>query len=150
MVYSIRITNLGVFRDRPYFGALNNDPTTIQQGLDAMNYAKRTKEIHDHPWVWLRECRHLLGLGIEKWLRVWEEVYRYEVKHWKVGTGGTQINVESLFQAIYPATKKDQALLAVLSHDFMWRIAEERRRVTAHRRKLRERKESAKNGGNKT
>ena len=117
-----------------------------------MNYAKRSKEIHDHPWVWLNEARHLLALGVVKWQRTWEEVYRYEVKHWRSSSagGGTQVNVESLLQAIYPATKKDQALLAILSHDFMWRIAEERRRVTAHRRELRERREAAKNGGNKT
>jgi hypothetical protein len=115
-----------------------------------MDYVRRKKEIGDLPWVWRIECRHLLALGVKTWEKLWEEVYKFEVKHWKVGSGGTQVNVESLLQAIYPATKKNQVLLGTLSHDFMWRIAEERRRVTAHRRELRERKEAAKNGGKKT
>ncbi len=114
-----------------------------------MDYTPRKQAIHDKPWVWLNECRLLLAVGPGKWRQIWEEVYKFEVKHWLTRNQGTQVNVETLLQAIYPATKKDLTLLTMLSRDFMWRINEERRRMRIYRRDLRERKEAAKNGDKK-
>jgi len=58
-----------------------------------MLYAKKDKEAADLPTIWMVEGRFMLDCGLKTWRRRWEEVYKYEVVHWKT-VRGTRLNLD--------------------------------------------------------
>ena len=92
-----------------------------------MGHTPRQMEFTDLPSIHYLEGRHILGIGIHKWRRQWEQVFQYEVKHWRTTTG-IKVNLESLIAAFYPATAKDDALRVRIAHDYMWQVIQRRTR----------------------
>ncbi len=109
--------------------------------IEKMEYAQRKQELSDLPTIRLPEGRYFLGICKPAWLRLWEGVYRYKVKHWPEANG-TKVNVDSLVRAVYPEVAKNDPAVAMLVQDFMWRVKEERTRLREENSEKRKRKQN--------
>ena len=101
-----------------------------------MKYAKRGKEYRDLPSIPLMEGRFMFDYGRDDWRRRWDEVFQYEVLHWR-SPNGTRLSIDSLITAAHPGLKEDKRGRALFDNSFLWRLREERRRSgEAKKRKL--------------
>ncbi len=92
-----------------------------------MGHTPRKMEFTDLPNIHYLVGRYILGMGKEKWRKQWQQVFQYEVEHWKTARG-IVVNLESLIAAFYPAAVKDSALRVRIAHDYMWQVIQRRTR----------------------
>jgi hypothetical protein len=109
-----------------------------------MKYAKRGKECRDLPSIPLMEGRFMFDYGRDDWRRRWDEVFQYEVLHWR-SPNGTRLSIDSLITAAHPGLKDDKRGRALFANDFLWKLREERRRSAEVSKRKRLAKD--KNGG---
>ena len=122
-----------------------NYAVRFQYGLSTiMKYAKRGKEYRDLPSIPLMEGRFMFDYGRDDWRRRWDEVFQYEVLHWR-SPNGTRLSIDSLITAAHPGLKEDKRGRALFDNSFLWRLREERRRSTEVSKRKRLAKD--KNGG---
>jgi hypothetical protein len=126
---------------RALFGILKagQQPAKRRVKTDMRRQEARDQEITDQPSIWLAEGRYFLGISERLWRIAWEQVYKFIVYHWQTKKG-MRLNLESLVAAVYPKTKKDTLARAKISHDFMWNLIAERRRITQERARRKEAK----------
>ena len=82
---------------------------------------KRDPDFRDLPSIRLKEARYFLGIGTPRWLKRWESVFKYKIKHWET-TKCVLLNLDSAITAFYPQLAKDPAGRALLANDFMFRM----------------------------
>lgn len=95
-----------------------------------MEFVKRSKKDRDLPSIPLADGRFLFDYSRDEWRRRWEEVFQYEVLHWRVSQG-VRLNLEMLIMAAHPGLKGDKRGRALFANDFLWKLREERRRARA-------------------
>lgn len=86
----------------------------------------------------------MFDFGRDDWRRRWHEVFKYKVQHWKAPKE-TRVSLDSLITAAHPGLKGDKRGRALLAHDFLWKVREERRRAAAE--KAQRRRENKNEGG---
>ena len=86
-----------------------------------MEGARREAEYSDVPAISVNECRFLGGWGRDSWLKVWEEVYQYTVKHWK-GGHGVRVDLDSLIRAVFPHIAKKDVARETVKQLFLTRL----------------------------
>lgn len=97
-----------------------------------MKYAKRGKEQRDLPSIPLTEGRFMFDYSRDEWRRRWDEVFQYEVLHWRAPKG-FRVSIDSLITAAHPGLKADKRGRALFANDFLWKLREERRRARAEK-----------------
>ena len=75
----------------------------------------------------------MLDCGGKVWRRRWEEVYKFEVEAFATSRG-LRVNLDMLISAVYPALANDGKARAFFAMDFLFKLREERRRITEERR----------------
>ncbi len=104
-------------------------------------------ELEDLPNITFNDARFFLSISLPKWIALWRRVYQDHVIHWET-SHGLRINLESLVAAMYPGIADDPAALAVVCHNFIWRLRDEHRRRRDAKKARRLEREAKKNGGN--
>lgn len=139
--YVQRFPGLCVFQDVVFLGANQRELRPEPKGTGGMRLLEhRDQEMSDLPFIHLKEGRWLMGLGVDRWRKLWEEVYQFKVAHWMCPKG-IRVNLDSLLVAVYPFIAKDTTARALLAQQFMWKVVEQRQKEIEIRRDRRIEKE---------